>query len=120
MSNYIGTKIENCHNLKITVSSPGASEGEMCKEDDTIGMWLNDYDTGDPGVLIIESERISLPKAAVAIDEGQFIYFDATLLTVTDVSASGLFRCGICKEDAAAGDARVLVDFWGHDPIEIP
>lgn len=55
-----------------------------------------------------------LPKAAAdAIAQGAAVYFDNTAKTVTDTSATGLFKIGVATAAAAGADASVSVRLDG-------
>jgi predicted RecA/RadA family phage recombinase len=66
-------------------------------------------------VLIYQAEKIRVPKAAVAINPGQAVYWSGTYGDgVTNVWASGLYWIGNCVKVAAAGDDDVLIHLEGH------
>jgi predicted RecA/RadA family phage recombinase len=117
MPDILKCRIEDTHHLTATVPSPGVSEGDMGKTEDTVYAWLEDYETGELGVKIIEAERIVLPKVAGDVFAvGDFVYYVAATGNLTSTS-TGTFRCGICRVAAPALTTTVEVDFWGHDVI---
>jgi predicted RecA/RadA family phage recombinase len=120
MPDILKCRIEDTHSLHLTVPSPGVSEGDMGLLEDTVYAWLEDYETGELGVKIIEAERIVLPKEnGVVFAQGDYVYYDDTNKNLT-TTHSGDYRCGTARADAAADDATVEVDFWGHDAVLIP
>lgn len=118
MPDILKCRIEDTHHLLATVPSPGVSEGDMGVVEDTVYVWLEDYATGETGVKIIEAERIVLAKEAVAFDQGDYVYYDPTTGTL-NVTGAGNYRCGIAREDAAAGDDTVEIDFWGNSAVAV-
>lgn len=118
MPDILKCRIEDTHHLQATVASPGVSEGDMGLVEDTVYAWLEDYATGEEGIKIIEAERIVLAKEAVAFSMGDYVYYDPVTGTL-NVTGAGRYRCGICRVDAAAGDATVEIDFWGHSAVAV-
>lgn len=116
MPDILKCRIEDTHSLILVVPSPGVSEGDMGMIEDTVYAWLEDYATGEYGIKIIEAERIVLPKDGSIFAVGDYVYYAAATTNLTSTN-TGTFRCGVCRVAAAAGDATVEVDFWGHDAV---
>lgn len=101
--------------IQATVPSPGVEEGNMSLVEDTVYVWLEDYETGVVGVKIIEAERITLPKeSGVAFSMGDDVFYDDTSKNLTTTQA-GRYWCGKARADAALTDTTVEVDFQGND-----
>lgn len=117
MPDLLKCRIEDCHVLQATVPSPGVSKGDMGLLENTVYAWLEDYETGDLGVKIIEAERIMLPKVAADVFAiGDYVYYIAATTNLTSTS-TGTYRCGVCRVAAPALTTEVEVDFWGHDAV---
>ena len=120
MPDILKCRIEDTHSLQLVVPSPGVSEGKMGMINKTVYAWLEDYATGELGIKIIEAERIVLPKvAATVFAVGDWVFFDPVTSTLT-TTASGHYRCGVCRAAAAASTTTVEVDFTGNNAIYVP
>lgn len=119
MPDILKCRIEDTHSLQATVPSPGVSEGDMDLVEDTVFAWLEDYETGEIGIKIIEAERIVLPKASAAVFAmGDYVYYDDATNDLNG-TAGGRYRCGVARAAAGAGVLTVEVDFWGHDAVAV-
>lgn len=119
MSEVLKCRIEDTHSLILTVPSPGVSAGDMGIIEDTVYFWLDDYETGESGVKIIEAERCVLPAASAAtFSVGDYVYYDDSTKDLNGTSA-GRYRCGICRKAKVALELTVEVDFWGHDAVAV-
>lgn len=117
MPDILKCRIEDTHHLVATVPSPGVEEGDMGVIEDTVYAWLEDYETGEQGIKIIEAERIVLPKLSTAVFAmGDYVYYDSVNGYLTTYLA-GYYRCGIARAAAGNGTTTVEVDFWGHDAV---
>jgi hypothetical protein len=87
--------------------------------EDTVYFWLDDYETGDLGVKVIEAERVILPAASAAtFSVGDYVYYDDSTNDLNG-TAGGRYRCGICRVAKVALELTVEVDFWGHDAVAV-
>ena len=120
MPDILKCRIEDCHVLKYEVPSPGVSEGDMgLLGDGTIYAWLEDYETGDIGVKVIEAERITLPAASAAVFAvGDKAFFHPTNLNL-DETGAGNYRCATVLAAKAALELTVLVDFHGNNAVAV-
>jgi hypothetical protein len=102
--------------MEVTVPSPGVLAGDMYRENNTVGVWVGDYDTGDTGVLIYKAERIVVPCAAattsVDYDVGEPVYYDVADGEVNQ-STSGNWLCGNVLIKPVIGAVEVEIELNG-------
>lgn len=102
-----------------TAPSPGVSAGDLAVEDDIVGMYFTDADTGDTVAFMYRIPRVVVPcddAATGDLQAGDKVYFDASEAEVT-TSSGGNKLCGIVLESASLGDTEVLIDFDGRMSI---
>jgi hypothetical protein len=109
--------------------------GNLILHNDTVGVIFVDSDldatTGvnantppqreidEDVVIIYAAEKIRLPKEAVAIAEGENLYFSGTEGdSVTNVFQSGYWKIGIAVKDAGADDDYVIADLDGKQAVQ--
>ncbi len=105
----------NWESFKVSAPSAGYSSGDLVKEEDTIGVIVEDAE-GDKvladAVLIYKAEKILLPKkdsdGTVAV--GAKVYLDSDAIS-GDGDANNL--CGVCLEAAVEEDEEILVALDG-------
>jgi predicted RecA/RadA family phage recombinase len=104
------------HTMELTVPSPGVSAGDMYRVEEVVGVWVNDYATGDTGVLCYKAEKIIVPCAIVTTsvdyDAGEPVYFDVADAEV-NLSASGNYLCGMVLVMPAVGAEEVEIELDG-------
>lgn len=94
--------------------SGGVSEGEIYKIEDTFCVAFQDAALGEDVAMHYHVEKVMLPKAAVAITQGQKLYHSGVNgQPVSNVYQSGWYWIGICVADAAAADDKVKADLKG-------
>jgi len=105
-----------CKMMEVTVPSPGVSAGDMYRTGEVVGVWEQDYDTGDTGVLIYYAPDIIVPCAvatsSVDYAVGEPVYYDSADAEVNQ-SASGNYLCGNVVVAPALGDEEVEIDLDG-------
>ena len=105
-----------CQVLEVPVPSPGVSAGEMYRYNNVVGVWVNDYDTGDTGVLIYSAPDIIVPCAVVTTsvnyDVGEPVYFDVADAEVNQTASSN-WLCGHALVKPAVGDEEVEIALNG-------
>ena len=104
------------HSMETVVASPGVSAGDMFRESNVVGVFVNDYATGDTGVLIYKAERIIVPCAVVTTSVnyavGEPVYFDVADAEVNQTT-SGNWLCGNVLVTPAIGDTEVEIELDG-------
>ena len=123
MSDVLRTATEYCHMLVKDIGTGGATEGTMYFTLGAIGVWLEDYDMGDDGVLIVFGDRVRLPKvegAGGGIFQSEFVYYNDTSKVVCGYNyaadnAGTYYRVGVATLAAATTDEFVEVDFYGNN-----
>lgn len=105
-----------CQVLEVTVPSPGATAGDMHRYNNVVGVWVNDYATGDIGILIYFAPDIVVPCAIVTTsvnyDVGEPVYFDVTDAEVNQTASSN-WLCGHALVKPAVGDEEVEIALDG-------
>lgn len=121
MSNVLRTALEYCHYLVVSIGTGGVLGGAMKMVQNTIGIWLNDYDLGDQGVFITFGDKVVLPKQdGSTITQGEFLYYNDTTHVVCGgtyaaANPGEYYRVGIARDDAASAATTVVADFYGND-----
>jgi predicted RecA/RadA family phage recombinase len=120
MSNVLKCRIEDTHHLPpAVVPSPGVSAGDMDLEGTTVFFYLDDYETGEIGVRVIDAERAVLPAASAAtFAVGADVFYDDSTKDLNG-TAGGRYRCGKCRVAKAALELTVEVDFCGNNAVAV-
>lgn len=88
----------------------------MYRHNNVVGVWVNDYVTGDTGVLITFAPDIIVPCAVVTTsvdyDEGEPVYYDVADAEVNQTT-SGNYLCGHTLVTPAIGDEEVEIELDG-------
>jgi predicted RecA/RadA family phage recombinase len=103
------------HSLENTVASPGVEAGDFILVGETVGVYAEDYDTGDTGVVIYKAEKIVVPCAIAtsgAYAVGAPVYYDVADNEVNE-STSGNYLCGIVLVQPATGDEEIEIELDG-------
>ncbi len=102
--------------MEVTVASPGVSAGDMYRNNNVVGVFAMDYETGDTGVLIYKAPKIVVPcaVATTAVDYavGEPVYFDVADAEVNQTAANN-WLCGHVLVKPAVGDEEVEIDLNG-------
>ena len=101
--------------ITVTAASPGVTAGTMAKVEDTVGVYLEDADTGDEVAFCYYAPKIVVTSVAVATGKftaGSKVYFNATNKKITE-SSSGNTLCGVVLETPALAAETVLIALDG-------
>lgn len=90
------------------VLSGTVASGDVVIQGDIIGIAVTDGVSGDTIAVNIKGAYSLTKKSALAITQGDKVYWDATPGEVTKTEADGVL-IGSAFEDAAGGDATVIV-----------
>ena len=96
-----------------TDGSTTHSAGDIVQVEESAGFVLTDVAISTKFAAIIRANKVRALKAAEAIDAGDDIYYDLSAKVVTKVSTSNVL-IGVALEDAALGDASLLMSFDGR------
>lgn len=91
------------------------TSGDLLKLNDTVGVVVEDTDTGDAGVLVYQAAKIVVPCATVtsgAYTVGSKVYYDSGDSEVNESSGSNTL-CGIVVEEPAVGAEEVMIHLMG-------
>jgi len=91
------------------------TSGDLLALNDTVGVVVEDTDSGDDGVLVYQAAKIVVPCAIVTSGSytvGSKVYYDVGDSEVNEVAA-GNTLCGIVVEAPAVGAEEVLIHLMG-------
>lgn len=111
--------IADCLSMDKTAPSPGVDAGDIAVDDDIVGMYFSDADTGEKVAFMYRIPRVVMPCEATstgALQAGDKVYFNATAEKLTETAGANKL-CGTVLEDTSTGDTEVLVDFDGRMSI---
>jgi hypothetical protein len=97
----------------ITAAASALDAGELHQIEEAAGFPLEDVASGAKYAAVIKADQVRAIKAAEAIDAGDDVYYDLSATVVTKVSTANVLM-GTCLQDAALGDADVLMTFDGR------
>lgn len=113
---HLRCPLEQTHSFEVTVPSGGVTAGDFVLTEETIGVYVADYDAGDTGVVIYKAPKILVPCAvvttAVDYDVGEPVYADIADNEV-NLSSSGNTLCGIVLVKPAVGACEVEIELDG-------
>ena len=101
--------------ITVTAPSPGVKAGTMAKVEDTVGVYLEDADTGAEVAFCFYAPKIVVTSVAVATGKfaaGSKVYFDETDEEINE-SSTGNTLCGVVLETPALGAETVLIALDG-------
>ena len=105
-----------CQVLEVKVPSPGATAGALYRNNNVVGVWAEDYDTGDTGVLIYHAPDIivlcAVATTAVDYAVGEPVYYHVSGATVNQTTSGG-FLCGHVLVKPAVGALEVEIALNG-------
>ena len=114
MALNLRSPLRDCQTRK-HVSAGGADAGDIVKEQEQLGIVAADITATEEGALIISSPKaVIAKKTGVTIARGDLLYWDTTAETTTNVSATGLYKCGFANEAAASGASTIEVQWDGN------
>lgn len=91
------------------VATADMTAGEVALVNGRVSVAYESVSNGDAVQLVYAADDVDMPKAAVAIDAGDALYWDNGNGNVT-TSASGNTKCGMARKAAASGDAVVGIE----------
>lgn len=98
--------------LKHTVASAAKVAGDDITLNQAFGFFLVDGAVGDEVAIVVKADTVKAAKqAALAINEGDAVYFDTVANEVDKTNTNTL--CGYCVKPALAADTHVYIAFDG-------
>ena len=101
--------------ITVTAPSPGVKAGTMAKVEDTVGVYLEDADTGAEVAFCFYAPKIVVTSVAAASGKfaaGSKVYFDEADEEINE-SSTGNTLCGVVLETPALGAETVLIALDG-------
>ncbi|MFA5186627.1 MAG: DUF2190 family protein [Patescibacteria group bacterium] len=113
---HLRCPLEETHSFEYTVPSGGVSAGDFVLTGEVIGVWAEDYDAADTGVVIYKAPKILVPCAvattSVNYAVGEPVYADIADNEVNQTT-SGNTLCGIVLVAPAVGAETVEIELDG-------
>ena len=113
MAQYLELKAGTYECIEVVIAGADVSKGDYATYNDVNGFYIADAEIGDTAILIVKADRVKAVKqAALAIDSGDVVYYDAAANEVDKTNTNDLV--GACIESALAADTHVLISFDGY------
>lgn len=107
--------VSETKSITVTAPSPGVKAGTMAKVEDTVGVYLEDADTGAEVAFCFYAPKIVVTSVAAGTGKfkaGSKVYFDEADKEINE-SSTGNTLCGVVLETPALAAETVLIALDG-------
>jgi predicted RecA/RadA family phage recombinase len=109
----LASSLSEVTEIRYTPSGSDITEGELQQINGSYGFSMADVLDGEEGAFIVKAPKVWIDKGSDVIAVGNKVYYDPVNKIAKLASASGYIEVGVAAEQAATGDANVLVVFDG-------